>query len=1184
MEHIILFILLLLIFVSTGSASSSSSSTLGVNAVDYSSYQNIATWQSLSLQSDSILPPEACDTSFFSLSDGSARLALYGGGDDTQAQYVIPGLYYFHTNSNNPDQLPYWEAVESAQIAEEIPAPRLGTAVAVAVYTDPTTHIKYSRLIVFAGYVKDPEDPTSNIYADDMWIFDTKTSNWTKILGQSGDGISNPGPFGRAWITFTRLGSTDTYAMFGGLGAENGILYSPLDRDADDLWTFNSTSLEWTEITGQSECVGNITVCRDAASLSSLDASLLEALTNITRDVQIAQRPTEVQASIDSFQSTLHRLETDISLYWNSTAQGVDDDSTCSTSCEIYNRLGTWPIGLEGSRTVYFSNSIYTFGGFSCTTAGVFEGSGTGCYHNTLYVYNFTTQAWLQLDQPTPDNVTGLYASDQDEQQANLWPAWRAYHTANTHNHKMWIFGGAYVDNTNVRSFYNDLAVFNMVTLLWETALIKGTPPVPRWSHSSAMIGADLYIAMGCTDIKYMNDVTVLKINQYVTAENITASGAGLTAAIAGQLTTFNLSTLDPTGALIPYGIGAADSFDVSIVNTDSNLLSNSAVDSNTLLSSLLSHATISEIGGGIYTASYTLQYGQSFRIVITFNGQSVAGSPFSLTAQPNTVIDLSKTMAQGQGISTTVKEEMAQFELITRDIYYNPLRSSGLQANPVILVISSDSNSFIYVPATVVDKGNGEYTVSYAVPDIPQYNLYVWLASNSSFSTAQLIGQAVQASEIKSAADASLEQVSGSPFAISTLDPIKYSVPLQYAIIALTCISLALLLAGMILVQKHRATSIIKSSSPIFLQFMLLAGSLILSANFSLIQTTSAACLSLPFLLGVGFTLLLSSLSVKNYRIMAIFRSKNLKVQVISNLRLGCVVVVVCGLEIAFDLIWSIKSPLKNQNMRYDDFRTYSTCGGENATEFLIVALATKGLMLSYGVFVAVSTRNVPSQFNEAIYIAYSLYNLLFTVLAVIPIIAFSAGNINVSLAVESFAVIWITLFTLCAMIAPKLYYVYRPNGDDIRSTLGTKYGVKRMQHSKDPATSALSHNESQHDGEIVAGPGFPKINSFMTGPNGHNSNARATGSFNANAKSPQNPLSPRTEPIESDVLMLNPALATAKHYASHTLGRQKSSQKASIDAVYGNVVSPLGSARSAQSRPQSPSNQISPIGSTNL
>jgi len=135
--------------------------------------------------------------------------------------------------------------------------------------------------------------------------------------------------------------------------------------------------------------------------------------------------------------------------------------------------------------------------------------------------------------------------------------------------------------------------------------------------------------------------------------------------------------------------------------------------------------------------------------------------------------------------------------------------------------------------------------------------------------------------------------------------------------------------------------------------------------------------------------------LFAKTWRIYRIFGRKRLSVIKISNRKLAGMVGALLAAELAILAAWEAVGPLQpvttiqilgSPAVEYQ----YTQCGtSAEGTRFLVVIGVTKGLLLIYGALLAFSTRRVSSSFNESQSIAWAIYNVVFSMGVVIPIMS---------------------------------------------------------------------------------------------------------------------------------------------------------------------------------------------------
>lgn len=110
-----------------------------------------------------------------------------------------------------------------------------------------------------------------------------------------------------------------------------------------------------------------------------------------------------------------------------------------------------------------------------------------------LFFYKFDTATWQRMDRPRSDG----------------WePEARSGHSAHRINNgaHLLFFGGQYRNRERAPTashpegwkFFNDTFLFDLAALAWIPLACKGTPPHPRASHRSVVVGRKLWVVGGC--------------------------------------------------------------------------------------------------------------------------------------------------------------------------------------------------------------------------------------------------------------------------------------------------------------------------------------------------------------------------------------------------------------------------------------------------------------------------------------------------------------------------------------------------------------------------------------------------------------------------------------------------------------------------------------------------------------
>jgi len=169
----------------------------------------------------------------------------------------------------------------------------------------------------------------------------------------------------------------------------------------------------------------------------------------------------------------------------------------------------TWYQGPEGS-----GSPSARFGHSSSLVSGskmlIFGGWNGKLFYNDLYLLDLEVMAWSQPKCAGPA------------------PSPRQGHTAIQVGTNLIIQGGFMFDEekqmgagfrqgTQLRSCYlNDLRILDTENFIWSRLRVSGTPPVPRYGHTSNISGSDIVVFGGWTfksgSRTYLNKK---KINQF---------------------------------------------------------------------------------------------------------------------------------------------------------------------------------------------------------------------------------------------------------------------------------------------------------------------------------------------------------------------------------------------------------------------------------------------------------------------------------------------------------------------------------------------------------------------------------------------------------------------------------------------------------------------------------------------
>ncbi|KAM9840591.1 metabotropic glutamate receptor 1 [Aulostomus maculatus] len=257
----------------------------------------------------------------------------------------------------------------------------------------------------------------------------------------------------------------------------------------------------------------------------------------------------------------------------------------------------------------------------------------------------------------------------------------------------------------------------------------------------------------------------------------------------------------------------------------------------------------------------------------------------------------------------------------------------------------------------------------------------------------------------------------------------------------------------------QYRDTPVVKSSSR-ELCYIILAGIFLgYICPFTLIaRPTVASCYLQRLLVGLSSAMCYSALVTKTNRIARILAGSKKKIctrkprfmsawaQVIIAFML---ISVQLTLEITL-IILEPPEPIKS----YPSIReVYLICNTSNVG--MVAPLGYNGLLIMSCTYYAFKTRNVPANFNEAKYIAFTMYTTCIIWLAFVPIYFGS----NYKIITTSFSVSLSVTVALGCMFTPKMYIIIAKPERNVRSAFTTS-DVVRMHVGDGKSAAACGSN----------------------------------------------------------------------------------------------------------------------------
>ncbi|KAJ3155533.1 hypothetical protein HDU89_006497 [Geranomyces variabilis] len=244
--------------------------------------------------------------------------------------------------------------------------------------------------------------------------------------------------------------------------------------------------------------------------------------------------------------------------------------------------------------------------------------------------------------------------------------------------------------------------------------------------------------------------------------------------------------------------------------------------------------------------------------------------------------------------------------------------------------------------------------------------------------------------------------------------DPIGIVLMLLYSIMMLvTAVSGAL-----VYVWRDRPT--IKALSPFFMMIMSVGMELAYATIFtSLGEPKTLNCNLRTWLFGIAFAIVLGCLIAKTYRIWRVFANERLAspLGVAQILRMAGAFTVGEAFILA---VWSGYSPLKPMLVtnKLNGSYTYVCESTTGNSGFIAAIFLYNGLLLAVATYLAVGTRNVPSKYSEAKYIAFTVYSLLIWCTLIIAVSFTGGTSEKLAFLIQSFGVVFVTATTWALLI----------------------------------------------------------------------------------------------------------------------------------------------------------------------
>lgn len=192
------------------------------------------------------------------------------------------------------------------------------------------------------------------------------------------------------------------------------------------------------------------------------------------------------------------------------------------------------------------------------------------------------------------------------------------------------------------------------------------------------------------------------------------------------------------------------------------------------------------------------------------------------------------------------------------------------------------------------------------------------------------------------------------------------------------------------------------------------------------------AACISIPWLVTIGFSTAFSALFTKAWRINSLFRNSAAmhRLQVKATDVIWPFTVLTC-INVTILTTWTIMSPLEYQRTDLDStdqygrpIESYGACQGsdDNSPIFLGLLAVFNFLVVALANYQNYIGRKIPTEFNESAHIAISMASILECFLIGAPIVVFVRESPSSDFVVKSLLLFCTSLAILLPLFVPKI------------------------------------------------------------------------------------------------------------------------------------------------------------------
>ncbi|KAG7465731.1 hypothetical protein MATL_G00156550 [Megalops atlanticus] len=276
---------------------------------------------------------------------------------------------------------------------------------------------------------------------------------------------------------------------------------------------------------------------------------------------------------------------------------------------------------------------------------------------------------------------------------------------------------------------------------------------------------------------------------------------------------------------------------------------------------------------------------------------------------------------------------------------------------------------------------------------------------------------------------------------------PLKYlqwSDPESIVAVVFSCLGILVTMFVTFIFMLYRDTPVVKSSSR-ELCYIILAGIFLgYICPFTLLARPSvASCYLQRLLVGLSSAMCYSALVTKTNRIARILAGSKKKIctrkpRFMSAWAQVVIASILIGLQLTLEVTLIVLEPPEPIRAYPSIREVFLICNTSNVG--VVAPLGYNGLLILSCTYYAFKTRNVPANFNEAKYIAFTMYTTCIIWLAFVPIYFGS----NYKIITTSFSVSLSVTVALGCMFTPKMYIIIAKPERNVRSAFTTSDVVR--------------------------------------------------------------------------------------------------------------------------------------------